>query len=267
MSFDTLSKASSWLMLLLLAAASSSVHSIPVDATGAAQDASDKVKDTITVHQGILGAVCIVVGLLLLAFGYRLYKTIIFTAGFIIGSIVGYIVLTRVEPSNGYGDSRDLILLLGSFGFGLLCGGLLLCLRKVAIFAVGALGGFFLAMFILGLKSGGLIEPQWGRYVFIGVFMLIGCLLAIRVERQLIMGATAFAGGYGVIFGIDCYVKTGFAQAANHSIASGTFSPSEYTVDGKVIGMAIGVVVLALFGFGFQHRSNRDRHAWHGSHK
>ena len=75
-------------------------------------------------------------------------------------------------------------------------GSMFIVLRKVALFGIGALGGFFIAMFILGLKSYGLIESGWGRIVFIGGFCLIGVVAIFFIEKHVVIFSTSIAGSY-----------------------------------------------------------------------
>ncbi|KAJ3200118.1 hypothetical protein HDU67_002284, partial [Dinochytrium kinnereticum] len=107
-------------------------------------------------------------------------------------------------------------------------GALLLCLRRLAIFALGGVSGLLLALLILNLKSGLLIDPSWARLVFIIVFVILGALVALKLEKPLIVTATSFVGA----------------------------------VNSRLIGMAVGVLVLAVIGVVVQFRINRGRNSW-----
>ncbi|KAI8834663.1 hypothetical protein BC829DRAFT_422214 [Chytridium lagenaria] len=234
----------------------------PVPQSNIPEKASNELNNVkLTLGGGLTGALSILVGGFILFFGFKLYKPTIFVVGSIIGSMLGYNILIRVEPSNGY-PSRELVLLLGSIAIGILFGFLLLCLRRLCIFALGAVGGFFLAIFILGLRPGSLIESGWGRWIFIAVFVIIGIVAALKLEKPLVIFVTSFAGSYGVIFGVDCFAGVGFAEAAARAVAGGNVDVSAFQVDGKVIAMAISVLVLTAIGVVVQYRINRGRLQW-----
>ncbi|KAI8834664.1 hypothetical protein BC829DRAFT_458449 [Chytridium lagenaria] len=209
----------------------------------------------------LTGAITLLVGGFILFFGFKLYKPTIFIVGTIIGAIAGYSILIQSEPENGY-PSRDLVLLFGSIGIGVIFGFLLLCLRRICIFAVGALGGFFIAIFILGLRPGSLIETGWGRWIFIAVFVILGIVAAFKIEKPLVIAATSFVGAYGVIFGIDCFANLGFAEAAARAVSGGNVDVSAFRVNGNIFAMAISVLVLAAIGVFVQFRISRGQDTW-----
>ncbi|KAJ3409006.1 hypothetical protein HDV05_004655, partial [Chytridiales sp. JEL 0842] len=215
----------------------------------------------LTLQQGILGAVLIAIGLFLLIAGFKLWKPTIFLAGFLLASSIGYTILLRVEPAQGYDPSaRDNILLFGSLAIGLLGGLIVLCVRQVGLAAIGAIGGYALAIFILGFTNNGIIQVGWGRIVFILAFIIIAIVLVFFVEKWVVIVSTSMAGAYLVVLGIDMYAKTGFAMASQSFFQSGTrFDSTVFTVNGKVIAMTASVAVLAIVGVVVQSRMNAGR--------
>jgi hypothetical protein len=130
-----------------------------------------------------------------LLFGFKLWKPTIFLAGFVLAASLGYLVLIRLEPEGGYGN-RESVLLGGSVGVGILGGCILLCLRKLGLAAIGAIGGYALSLFVLGFQTDGLIQSGWGRAIFIIILIIIGIILVFFIEKHVVIISTSLAGGY-----------------------------------------------------------------------
>ncbi|KAI9337367.1 hypothetical protein DFJ73DRAFT_849176 [Zopfochytrium polystomum] len=258
--------------LLVLAILSASlrdfVASYPVpDDTTSPPDSAGQLGDTIangvytlSAQQAILGGVCMGIGALLLFLGFKLYRPTLFICGVIFGSCAGYIILIHAEPHpDGY-PSRSNVLLFGSLAFGLLIGGMFLCLRKLALLGIGAVSGFFLAMFVLGLRSYGVVDAGWGRAVFIAVFCLAGVVAVFFLEKHVVIVGTAVTGAYGLVFGIDCFAHTGFVQASESFVSStSTLNFAAFVINGRVIALMVSFVALAVIGIVVQYRINKDK--------
>ncbi|KAI9333343.1 hypothetical protein DFJ73DRAFT_854439, partial [Zopfochytrium polystomum] len=248
---------------LILFASSSAwqVFALPLRVASAAvtdQTTASAAGYSITAPAAVVGAIGILLGLFLVFFGLRLYLPTIFAIGFAFGAAVGYTVLTRVEPSSGY-PSRDLVLLLGSIGAGIVVGALLLCLRGLAVSLIGGAAGLYLALFLLSLRSGGLIQSDVGRLVFIAVFVVVGAIAAVVVERWAVIVGTSVVGSYLFVLGVDCFAQTGFTTAATDFLGGGGLSFGDFEANGKVWALAATFVILALIGIVTQHRANANR--------
>ncbi|KAJ1552348.1 hypothetical protein HK405_011671, partial [Cladochytrium tenue] len=224
-------------------------------AAGAVADVLASVH-AVTPQQGVLGGLCIGVGLLLLFCGLRLYRPTVFLAGAVLGSAAGYAALVRLRPSSGYAN-EDTVLLLGPLAVGVVVGGFFLCMRRLAVCGVGAAGGFVVAMFVLGLRTGGAISSGWGRTVFVVVLCAVGGVAALAVEKHVVLVATSVTGAYGVVFGIDCFAHAGFVEASKSFVESGPGAAelAEFTVSAKVVALVVGFAVLALIGAVVQYRT------------
>ncbi|KAJ1567773.1 hypothetical protein HK405_004801 [Cladochytrium tenue] len=249
------------LACLLGAAVSALAAPLPLDAASAAVSDSTTVSVagySVTAPEGVVGAVGILLGLFLVFFGFRLYKPTLFAAGFVFGAAVGYVILSRAE-ANAY-PSRDVVLVVGSLACGLLLGCLTLCFHSFAVAMLGAAGGLFLALWILTWHAGGVISTDYGRIILMVVLAIAGALLAFYLERWAVIVLTSFIGSYITVLGIDCFAQTGFTQAAvNFLTGNNKLDFADFDVNGKVITLAIVVVVLTLIGIFVQHRWNRDR--------
>ena len=76
------------------------------------------------------------------------------------------------------------------------------------------LGGFCLSMWLLVLKSGGLVTSVAGKVIFIGVFCLAA--LALYLSRHTrsygIICSTSLSGATAIILGIDCFSRAGLKE-------------------------------------------------------
>ncbi|KAI8099812.1 uncharacterized protein BX664DRAFT_322183 [Halteromyces radiatus] len=134
-----------------------------------------------------------------------------FIVGFYVGSNVAYIILLNAKED--YGSNTETILLVVSVVVGILAGLLLSCCFFLAVYLVGALLGYFAALWLLSWVTNGLIQSNWGRAILIIVFVIVGVILMAFFERILMVIATAFIGSFAIFIGVDIYVKTGFAES------------------------------------------------------
>lgn len=96
-------------------------------------------------------------GMTLLFFGYRLFKPMLFLAGMYTVMILSFVILTKLEPDDGY-SNPDAVLFWPPMALGLLGGGLALFLYRVGLVCLGLLGGFSLSLFLLSLRSQGKVS-------------------------------------------------------------------------------------------------------------
>lgn len=135
-----------------------------------------------------------------------------------------------------------------------------MCLWRLGLFAIGALLGFTLANFILGLTTNGLIQSDTGRIVFLILMSLAGGIAILFLEKPLLVIGTAFPGAYGAFFGLDIFINTGFKEGMQKFLSGGGL----YVTSAPVYGMLAGVVVLAIIGCVVQFRdSNRKTYREH----
>ncbi len=220
-------------------------------------DVASEVVQTITASTIVTGIVLIVAGLAFLFFGYKLYKFMIFTAGFYIGGIIAYIVLVNAEPAAGY-PNREIVYLASCVAVGLVCGCLLICFVRLGLVAIGALGGFFLAMWLLSWKSNGLIDTNLGRAIFIGAMSFVGGVLVLFIERPIIYFSTSFAGSFSTIYGIDVFAQKGFTDAVRLFLGSeNKLDVAQYELTNVVYAYLASILVLAVIGTYLQYRMNR----------
>lgn len=76
------------------------------------------------------------------------------------------------------------------------------------------LGGFSLAMWILTLVPGGLIEQTAGKSIFIAGMSLaaFGLFFSHYTRDYAVIGLIAFGGATAMVIGIDCYTRAGLKE-------------------------------------------------------
>ncbi|KAG0199042.1 hypothetical protein BGX28_007616 [Mortierella sp. GBA30] len=213
----------------------------------------------ITVSSTIVGIVLMATGFLFAFFGHKFFKLTLFLAGFYVFAMLSWIALRNLEPSNGYGANAPWIYLGTAGAVGLIGGCLFLCFWRIGFAAIGGVGGFYLAMFILSWSTSGLISNGTGRTIFIVCCVLVGVVLTFFLERHAVIFGTAIVGSGSFFVGLDNFLYTGYQEAftaflsGNHSVLFGG-----YHVTGKVYGMLAGTLGMMVVGIAFQYWRHHD---------
>jgi len=222
--------------------------------TTAAAPVDKKVSDTVkegpynlTVQSGVAGAILIICGFLLCFFGYRLFHVTMFLIGFYFFGNITYIGM-----ANG-GVTSETLLLVISIVVGIIGGLLLICCSRLGVAILGALALYALGLWILSLKSGGLITSHVGRGIFLGVLVIVGLILGCFREREVVIIGSALVGAYSFVIGVDFFAHTGFANSA------GSFINSKAPIDNRVGGISgkewalvATFIVMAILGMAVQ---------------
>lgn len=162
----------------------------------------------------------------------------------IVGILV-YIGEINISPLDPNGDPIKRIVYLVLIVVAGLIGGILFAIFwRIGLFAVGALGGFFGAMFALAFLPPNILpDPIW-RALIIVIATIICAFLVFKFERPVVIIATAIMGAFLAVLGVDCFARTQFAAAmAAFLSASGRYNP-----DARTYGMLAGVAVMAVLG-------------------
>ena len=145
-----------------------------------------------------------------------------------------------------------MIYIVVSIIIGLICSVLATCIWHIGLFAIGAFGGFTLAVFSLSWASSATIENDIGRNLFLIIFMVVGGILALLFEHHVVIIATAIAGSYLIVFGVDCFLNSGFKNAI-YAILHG--SPTDYIIQNQTIhALLISMIVICIVGIIVQYR-------------
>jgi len=143
----------------------------------------------------------IILGSFFLLFGYSLFYLTLAVVGFILGAAVGFFLLC--------GATAEIIAAgIGGAVGGVLLGLMVVKLEKLGVAAMGIAGGLVAALYTNGFVMHYLYEQfsdlhqSWMPYVYAGILAVIGCFLALKLERIIIIIVTAFGGAYALGWGI-----------------------------------------------------------------
>ncbi|KAJ3173285.1 hypothetical protein HDU88_004747 [Geranomyces variabilis] len=231
------------------------------DATGddsaPATNVTNALANHVTVQSAVAAVVLIIAGSLVLFFGHRLFYPTLFVGGFFTFASLAYVIIVNAEPTSGYSNRSTLILCVVLVA-GIIGGLLSVCLVKLGITLVGAAGGFAFALFVLSWRSGGVIESDLGRAIFIIACIIVGAIVIHFVIKSALIVLTSIAGAFGITLGIDFFARTGFAQTVQAILIKRTIVESDVS-QGKVAALLVTTAVLAAIGMVVQFRSNRGR--------
>jgi hypothetical protein len=138
-------------------------------------------------YQPLAGVILIAGGLISCFAGYRFFRVVLGIYGFIVGAVIATTI-------SGGDDSTRMLL---AAGLGGLIGAIILVLAYfVGVALVGA---------GLGALSANLIWAQLGSEpnpLVIVLFSVVGALIALALQRYVIIVATAFGGSWVTILGV-----------------------------------------------------------------
>jgi hypothetical protein len=104
---------------------------------------------------------------------------------------------------------------------------------------------------ILALGSGGLIQNETGRIVFIAVCALAAGILVFIVEPHVIRCSTAIGGAFVTILGIDSFIQAGFQDALSQFLGN---PKANFKATTNVYILAASMAALAILGIYVQYR-------------
>jgi hypothetical protein len=207
----------------------------------------------------VSGILTILIGLLMLFFGYRMLKFMLFFAGFYVFAIIGFTVLTKTNAGGGNPN----VLLWGSLAIGIVGGILALLIYRFGIALLGALGGMTIAIWIQSLKAGGVLTDQTQITIFILVFALIGAIVIQFAEKPIIIIASSFTGSFSICYGIDTFTHLGysgrFRDAFNEGINNAQLDIQSQEIGWQFAALLAANLVLFIIGCWYQFQSNRGR--------
>ncbi|KAJ1542278.1 hypothetical protein HK405_010051 [Cladochytrium tenue] len=203
----------------------------------------------------VAGIYFIASGVLLLVFGYRLFKPVLFVSGLNFTALVVLAIVSAIAARTGnyYSDS---VYFFSAFVSGLLGGVVFICFWRAGVFTVGALLGYAVSTVILSLVSNGTIPSAVGGCAFIIAMAVAFGIAILFFERHLLIPATAVPGALSVTLGIDMYTQFGLV-AAQRSFLSGS---GGFSTSGRYWGLLAAFFVLAAIGCAMQAvLANRSR--------
>ncbi|KAF9932420.1 hypothetical protein BGZ67_004734 [Mortierella alpina] len=207
----------------------------------------------VSIQAGIAGAILIAAGLLLSFFGYRLFHITMFLIGFYFFGNVSYIAMANA------GVVSQTWLLIVAIAVGIVGGLLLICCSTLGVAVLGALAFYSLGLWILGLKSGGLITSSTGRIILLVCMAVVGFILGLCREREMVIIGSAIVGAYSFVIGVDMFAHTGFTLQADSFINSKNpienvrfenQTPGAYGLLGAFVGLTVLGMIFQFWSFG-----------------
>jgi hypothetical protein len=135
----------------------------------------------------------ILIGVIQCFFGYRLFKFILGVIGFIIGAAmcgaIGYAI-----------SGNAIVTFIAALIGGVIGAFVMIPLYFVGVFLIGSFLGGILGAVILGVLS---IKPHIGVLIITGV---IGGILAVFIQKFMIILSTSFTGAWNIIAGIVYFI-------------------------------------------------------------
>ena len=181
------------------------------------------------------GFVYLFAGLLNVLFGYRFFKFIISLYGFFAGAVVGSAVGSQVAGGETIGIVLG-ALILGSIGAALAV--------LFYYFGILILGGF------LGLMVASTLLREPGITVQV-VSAVVGAILAVAVQKLVIIVATSFSGSYFTLTGIFVLLGAVKPDFVRDLLDRGFFNlPTEISP----VLILILCLLLTVFGILFQYQ-------------
>lgn len=249
---------------------------LPSGLTGAANQAKSQAeKDekaaeaALNKYTGVVHAVMIPVGLLVALFGYRLVGPTIFLAGAAAAGYSSYL-LASAYPQDADGQptaykGKIYVVTIVPIVLALIFGTVVYKLRKVGVFLAGAAGGVVGALALNTAVLRKIPQTTWMQnnvpalYMIIAavVLGLIGGILALKLERFVLVISTSICGSFATTWGVgywasgtnflsvfDSFIKDPTAPVVSLSPSA---APSNPQVSHDIMYAYLGAFVICSF--------------------
>lgn len=160
--------------------------------------------NSIKVGPGFIAAAAIIVGMPICLAGYRLFRPTVFACGFIVGGVFLSGVAEAAFKSQTWMVTASWI---AFFIGGIALGSLVIYLYNAGIFLGGAAAGVLLA-FTLNTSIGPKLYPNNSDVVLVIMAVIFGIaagVLALKLERPVLVVATSFVGAELFVAGIGYF--------------------------------------------------------------
>jgi hypothetical protein len=204
------------------------------------------------------GAMLIVLGIFLCFFGNKFINVVLFITVFlavflVCGSLFFQYALFKIKAEWAKWLSLVAIAIV-SF----LMGWLVMKKRKYGVGLVAAWGGVMLGFVITGLFVMSL--PDWAFYLILIAFGILAFIVAIKIEKMVIIMTTSFMGSYAIVRGASLYAGGFPSEIGLHKeIKTGAVDFS--TFDKKFYIYMGAIVVGTVMGVIFQRKREADSDA------
>ncbi|KAI8891666.1 hypothetical protein BC833DRAFT_626607 [Globomyces pollinis-pini] len=172
--------------------------------------------------------VFIALGILLIFFGLKLFRIMLFIVGFIFFSDLTSIIIDKADV---YFDQGSLIRKAICFGVGILGGILARYVWRVGITLVGYLAGFQLALMTCTLKQGFFFENTTIYLIILIGCGLVGVVVVHMIEKPSLIVGTSVIGTFMIISSVDSLLRI--------ALRFGDYSPAGFLL--LLAGTGLGV--------------------------
>lgn len=189
----------------------------------------------------ILAVVMIIIGLMLVIAGCRLFKWTLFTVAFILGSFLGYYLFFNLIPD----DTQSC--LIAAAVVGLVLGVAALKVWKLSIFLIGAAVGMCLWLTAKALFPE-LFEDEAVFYISVIVTVVIFGCISMKMEKTWLLIGTPILGAFILVQGVDSFIPQDLNVMQILDFKNGGCKLEECYV------LYSAVIVLSLLGMFIQYR-------------
>ena len=186
---------------------------------------------------------------------YRVFRATLFLAGGGAAGFAFYVLSPAIFETTPFccGDGgTELGHVAVSALVGVLVGTLAVCLRRFGVMAIGLLLGLLLATLLLFSPVGGLaaFEQPYALILYYAGFGFVLAVAGCCIEKAIVVAATAAAGSFLFVLGVDYFANTGFA-AETDGILNATRAAVVGALDGEAVappGGHLGTAVVLMLG-------------------
>jgi hypothetical protein len=224
----------------------------------AAKDAKI-VEDFLKKYQQAVAGAAILIGFIFAFAGYKYFNATLFLCGAAAAGFVSFVLIDYYQPNSD--ASKPTVVLAVTISLSLFVGILCVYLRKIGTFLAGAAGGASAAIMLNSSILNKLQAPTQvpGLYLYLSLLILglIGGLLALKVERIVIILSTSLAGSLATVAGVGHFAghfpttASSFINPATHEV---THDPIVWAYVGAFVAMVLVSTVVQ-----FKTTSDRDQ--------
>jgi len=208
-------------------------------------------------YQQIVAGVAIAVGFFFAFTGYKYFNVTLFLSAACIAGFVSFTLIDYYQPN--VQTSKPYVVIGATAALALFSGFVVTKLRKLGVFAAGALGGasgaIMLNAAVLNKLPAPTSMPGFWLYFSMVILGILGGAMALKVERVVLIVSTSLAGSLGFVVGI--------AHFAGHfpTTASAFINPNTHKVthDVWVWAYTLGFLVMVLVSTIVQFKTTSDR--------
>jgi hypothetical protein len=206
-----------------------------------------KSTEGVTIGPNLIAIGAITLGGIICAAGYRLFRATIFLCGFLIGGVATASLIEYLFKNKAWMVTASWI---GFLAGGIIVGVFAMTLYSVSLFVAGAAAGVFLAFTLQTTVAYKLNEknPNTVLVVLALILGLVGGIVALKLEKPVLVLATSFAGAVMLAWGIGHFAgKFPNATDLKHYATMDLDGDTIITIPSSWWGY-LGLIVVATLG-------------------